>query len=296
MKISPVKKKPTRQRSPNKMDAKPKTASGKTTKQAAKKPQTKSSGFTKPRSLPRKRTAGDSSKPKKAPKLIRRQTIVKKSAPQIPMITIDELTDIPAETDRAFTNLTETRKQWEVRYKSLQTLRSITEYKGKFPKEYLDRLKSCLDIQIKDLRSAIVKEACSLLIVVSKVSKKEFSRHLGFYVELLFTRMPISTKAIREPAAEALEALILSCRNINCMKQLLEALKSPHVEVRLKSIKHVGDVIDITLQDSQSSGSSSASGTSAEGSSDVLESKEPEKKNQVTLEKSIPTRRELKLV
>ena len=83
--------------------------------------------------------------------------------------------------ERTLEVLSTTKKiDWEDREGLLIELQSLIKAQGdagtELPRDVINKLRQPLDLQIKDLRSSIVREACRLIVVCSESIGLAFSR------------------------------------------------------------------------------------------------------------------------
>eukprot|EP01083_Nonionella_stella_P077007 210063_1 len=183
-----------------------------------------------------------------APAKRRRVTLAEKNLSQPAELTLGELDDFNKELNNAKLILRNLDAPWKDRHRSLNALELIVRETGRLSPELLINFKDGLQVQISELRSFVVKCACQTLTTIAEVLKGDFAPVLGFYIEVLFTRLYIAVKVIREACEECVNAIVIHTRSVRCCKELVAACKDSHPEVRRMSLHLLVYCIQMTLK------------------------------------------------
>ncbi|MES1915636.1 MAG: hypothetical protein MHM6MM_007555 [Cercozoa sp. M6MM] len=136
---------------------------------------------------------------------------------------------------------------WKPRHDLLRFLQqhcglaSLTELQ-----EAAEALRDGLCVQLRDLRSAVVRQACATLVALSKKLGSKLDKVSAKVAQALLDRVFSSTKAIAIAAADTLRTLVLVSRSTRVLRLLLRATRDSHAEVRAYAIQLLADVLNAT--------------------------------------------------
>lgn len=101
--------------------------------------------------------------------------------------------------------------------------------------------------QLTDLRSAIVKTTCEMLICFSKCcdksDKSRFGQCLSFFIPIHLQGLYVTIQCIRDAHNECLSQCIENTQSFKCITPLLKGLQNKHEEVRVKVINLLSSLI-----------------------------------------------------
>lgn len=101
---------------------------------------------------------------------------------------------------------------------------------------FLDTYKNItanLLIQLKDLRSAIVKESINIITIASSKFRTSFDNIVSKFIDILFTLVASNTNAIAKSACEGLKSIIENVYSPKILSKILENSKQKTQQVRV---------------------------------------------------------------
>lgn len=101
-------------------------------------------------------------------------------------------------------------------------------------KDELAGFQRCMGMQLSDLRSSILREACRLLLALAEGAPREFEDQLMFYLPLLWKSLYVTIKIISTTADETCGELVERVATAKSIPLLLSGLQDTHAVVREK--------------------------------------------------------------
>jgi len=99
--------------------------------------------------------------------------------------------------------------------------------------------------QLTDLRSAIVKTTCEMLIGFSKYcDRNRFGQCLGFFIPVHLQGLYVTISCIREAHSQCLIECIDNTRSLKCINPLLKGMTNKHSEVRVTVLHLLSRLIE----------------------------------------------------
>lgn len=164
-----------------------------------------------------------------------------------------EYKKLSAELKQARSVVRDIKACWTLRSKALNRIEELARTNGvngmaawsEWSKE-LELLKPCLQEQLLDLRSSIVREACRCLIAMSDAAPTLFEDQLAFYLPILWKGLYVTIKVISSNCDDTCKALL---NNVSSVKIVSVVSCNPPanvcaqcVSVMLLTIATVGTV------------------------------------------------------
>ena len=144
--------------------------------------------------------------------------------------------------------LLDVKNEWSVRMKAMSGIELLSRESGigrwsEWGKE-LEALRPLLCDQLTDLRSAVVREACRVLVALATASRAQFEREVDVYYPLLFKGLFVTIRVIRESCDECLQALTQRTASVRCLPALLLGCADPHAVVREKCGSYINTLLE----------------------------------------------------
>ena len=143
--------------------------------------------------------------------------------------------------------LLDVKNEWSVRMKAMSGIELLSRETGigrwsEWSRE-LEALRPLLCDQLTDLRSAVVREACRLLVALASAGRGQFEREVDVYYPLLFKGLFVTIRVIRDSCDECLQALTQRTASVRCLPALLLGCCDPHAVVRDKCASYINTLI-----------------------------------------------------
>ena len=144
----------------------------------------------------------------------------------------------------------DTATEWNIRQKQLVRLQSLLAGGAATMPSFLGDagmvlLQDGIALQMNDLRSALSREACTILCFAARLLTTEFSRFADIFIPQLAQRTFITVKIIRDTSHEANMVMFRNCRPHNALRAVMkELLSSKNNSLR----DHCAEYLLIVLQ------------------------------------------------
>lgn len=112
----------------------------------------------------------------------------------------------------------------------------------------LEKLKPMFVIQMKDLRSAIIKRVCDLVIMLASIMKDGFGDVFAACITALFHNLYVTIKAISQSCHECIIACLKHTNNIKLLQPFLGGLTDDHAVVREKSACYLQILLEKAIE------------------------------------------------
>ncbi|KAJ9519960.1 hypothetical protein QJQ45_014686 [Haematococcus lacustris] len=195
---------------------------------------------------------GLASQPSASKKAGARDLSVAASSPQEPAeptpiyVTSDK--ELAAELDAMVTPLNGTVVDWQQRISHMQRLEGLAL--GCVPgmleplNECLKGLRDSMSKQLEDRRSAVEKQACMTLGLLSAVLGLRFQEHLVYYLPVLFKILPITVQVMAEAADTCVKTLLANCQSHRAIPVLAQtAIKDKNARIRHGCASYLADLL-----------------------------------------------------
>ncbi|GFH08045.1 uncharacterized protein HaLaN_02944, partial [Haematococcus lacustris] len=192
------------------------------------------------------------SQPSASKKAGARDLSVAASSPQEPAeptpiyVTSDK--ELAAELDAMVTPLNGTVVDWQQRISHMQRLEGLAL--GCVPgmleplNECLKGLRDSMSKQLEDRRSAVEKQACMTLGLLSAVLGIRFQEHLVYYLPVLFKILPITVQVMAEAADTCVKTLLANCQSHRAIPVLAQtAIKDKNARIRHGCASYLADLL-----------------------------------------------------
>eukprot|EP00484_Ammonia_sp_Unknown_P003201 CAMPEP_0197073014 /NCGR_PEP_ID=MMETSP1384-20130603/210386_1 /TAXON_ID=29189 /ORGANISM="Ammonia sp." /LENGTH=527 /DNA_ID=CAMNT_0042511839 /DNA_START=226 /DNA_END=1809 /DNA_ORIENTATION=+ len=128
-------------------------------------------------------------------------------------------------------------EEWQLRNFLMQMVCGLVEENKSLEYSVVYDSKQIIKKQLTDLRSAIVKTACEMLIAFSKYcDSNKFGQCLAFFIPIHLQGLYVTIAVIRDAHNQCLTQCISNAKSFKCMSALLKGLNNKHCEVRVKVI------------------------------------------------------------
>lgn len=117
---------------------------------------------------------------------------------------------------------------WTLRSKSMNRLEELCRERGTNGftswttwSDELKHFQRPMSVQLGDLRSSILREACRLLIAIADANRSEFEEQLAFYLPILWKSLYVTIKIISTTADETIMELVTrvaTCKSITLVR------------------------------------------------------------------------------
>ena len=131
---------------------------------------------------------------------------------------------------------------WTLRLKSLQQIQEFLQKEDVTLLVFQETYKNIftlLSTELKDIRSAIVKEAIKILTLASKKFRTSFDTLIIQFIDTLFSLVSSPTNAISKSASESLKQILENIYSPKLLIKILENSKQKHPSTRLISAELV---------------------------------------------------------
>lgn len=139
--------------------------------------------------------------------------------------------------------ISSTNDEWEVRTKALKSLEQMVREQGvaHMPgwDEEMEKFKRGIAVQLADLRSQVVKQACSLLVVLAEAMSDDFEDHLAYFLPTLFNGLFVTIKILSESCNQCITALLLRTHSPKSISPLLAGGFGIHAIVRRRCSEYL---------------------------------------------------------
>jgi hypothetical protein len=145
---------------------------------------------------------------------------------QSPHSLIDTLSD---------QSISKTETEWTLRLKALQSIQDFISQETTTLALFLDTYKNLtlhLTVQLKDLRSAIVKEAIKVLTIAACKFRSNFDTVICRLLDTIFNLVSSTTNAISKSANEAIKAFMENIYSAKVLAKVLENVKQKNVAIK----------------------------------------------------------------
>jgi len=147
--------------------------------------------------------------------------------------------ELQRELDGIQRTLADQKGDWKQRMKALQQLQGIvlassesTSFSGRDFAQHAVRIREPLVAQVQDLRSAIVREACSVLFLLAQVLGSDFEPFALAALPLLFKATFVAIAVIAESSFLCICAIVRECRTQRVLGALVEQHNSRNGTLR----------------------------------------------------------------
>ncbi|GFH07829.1 uncharacterized protein HaLaN_02689 [Haematococcus lacustris] len=171
---------------------------------------------------------------------------VSRTKPTPIYVTSDK--ELAAELDAMVTPLNGTVVDWQQRISHMQRLEGLAL--GCVPgmleplNECLKGLRDSMSKQLEDRRSAVEKQACMTLGLLSAVLGLRFQEHLVYYLPVLFKILPITVQVMAEAADTCVKTLLANCQSHRAIPVLAQtAIKDKNARIRHGCASYLADLL-----------------------------------------------------
>ena len=159
--------------------------------------------------------------------------------------------DFLTSLDEILESTRDNNSDWKRREKALKKIGSISlgnfGNTQQFIKFFNQKLYLNLIIQILDLRSSLVKDACRIAILCSKV----FGNHIESSIEkiisgtCLYKLVASANKLISETGAQSIKFIIKNLESVKLIQKILDQMKNKSPSTRIKATQHLNEILKI---------------------------------------------------
>ena len=134
--------------------------------------------------------------------------------------------------------------EWQLRNFLMQMICGLCEENKYMDHSIVWESRHIIKKQLTDLRSAIVKTACEMLMIFSKYCDKiKFGQCLSFFIPTHLQGLYVTIACIRDAHDQCLSECINNTQSFKCINPLLKGLQNKHSEVRVKVINLLSSLI-----------------------------------------------------
>lgn len=171
-------------------------------------------------------------------------------APQGPPLSPTKEKTLLSELRKACVVLRDIEPAWSLRVKAINRIEALVHEDGiargsGFWAEF-DSVIKCLAVQLEDLRSSIVREACRALVALADAigQTEQFADLLVVMLPVLFRRLYVTIKCISEGADECVKAMLARAISPHSMRRCVArivavGLSDSHAIVRRRCVEYV---------------------------------------------------------
>lgn len=133
---------------------------------------------------------------------------------------------------------------WKLRVRAMNQLEHLIRNEHlaalkNWEAEFDTGLKRALGVQLSDLRSGVVKEACKLLVATCTEMGDRFDNYLEYFLRLLFKGLYVTIKVISGACHDCLRALLQRCHTHKGLAGLLGGATDAHALVRRRCSEYL---------------------------------------------------------
>ena len=154
----------------------------------------------------------------------------------------NELND---EVDLIVNNLSDIIKDWKLRDSNIKIVGGILSgnwgNNPKFAKLFNSKLTPCLSIQMLDLRTTIMREACNIISFAAKTLGDQFELSSLFLTSssVLFKLIASANRVICEGGSQCLEAIVNYVNSSKLIAKIIEQSSNKNPIVRLRAAQNI---------------------------------------------------------
>ncbi|GAB5372923.1 hypothetical protein AAMO2058_001705900 [Amorphochlora amoebiformis] len=143
--------------------------------------------------------------------------------------------------------------EWQPRLKALKDVRRLVgdgllELKS-WP-EYVEPVfKKVFAIQLEDLRTAIIRECCGIIMEVCDILREDAVDIVRFFLPHLFKLLYVSIKVVSISAHACLHHMVSCIPSLDLLEELIIGTKDSHASVRRRSIEYLQVLIIARCED-----------------------------------------------
>ncbi|KAL6048157.1 hypothetical protein QOT17_021233 [Balamuthia mandrillaris] len=156
--------------------------------------------------------------------------------------------DVDRELEEIVSLLENKDEEWDERNKAMQRLVAVTEASlGQWQPRLvasLDKLKTPFVVQLQDLRSLVVKEACATLSTLAELLKDSMDSLAEYLFPSLFKLTVVKTMVMSQAGHEALLAFVQHISPNVTLAAILENSRDKNVSIRKRCMEYVAQLLD----------------------------------------------------
>ena len=166
---------------------------------------------------------------------------------------ISSETDLEREFDSISSQLTDTSKlyseiDWNLRIKALKRMQALisSDYIAfeNFPALFL-KFTAPLSVQLQDLRSAVVKEACSTIVLAASVLGDSFELSAERLSDVLYRLINSGNKILAESGSDCYIEIIKSIVTWRLIPKTLEQFSCKNANIRMKACTFLQTMLEL---------------------------------------------------
>lgn len=136
-------------------------------------------------------------------------------------------------------------EEWQLRNFLMQMITGLCAESESVEYSVIYDSRHIIKKQLTDLRSAIVKTTCEMLITFSKYcDRNRFGQCLGFFIPMHLQGLYVTIACIREAHSQCLSECIDNTRSFKCINPLLKGMTNKHSEVRVKVLQLLSRLVE----------------------------------------------------
>lgn len=154
----------------------------------------------------------------------------------ISLVTCATERELQREFDNIQKILSDQKQDWNHRMATLKRMQGVVLGCAKM-EHFLPlalRLREALLTQVQDLRSAIAREACSVLFVLVNALGSDFEPFALAALPVLFKMTFVTIHVVAESGYQCIRAIVRECRTMRVVGTLLEQLSNRNATLRLR--------------------------------------------------------------
>ncbi|OMJ84082.1 hypothetical protein SteCoe_14898 [Stentor coeruleus] len=139
-------------------------------------------------------------------------------------------------TSNLIDTLNDQKTEWTLRLKALQQIQDFLLKEDTTLQSFLEAYKNIsthITIQLKDLRSAIVKESIKILTIGSNKFRTTFDNFVCKFLDLLFQLSASTTNAISKSASDGVKTILENIYSAKILTKILENSKQKPVQIKI---------------------------------------------------------------
>ncbi|KAL6068104.1 hypothetical protein QOT17_008352 [Balamuthia mandrillaris] len=156
--------------------------------------------------------------------------------------------DVDRELEEIVSLLENKDEEWDERNKAMQRLVAVTEASlGQWQPRLvasLDKLKTPFVVQLQDLRSLVVKEACATLSTLAELLQDSMDSLAEYLFPSLFKLTVVKTMVMSQAGHEALLAFVQHISPNVTLAAILENSRDKNVSIRKRCMEYVAQLLD----------------------------------------------------
>eukprot|EP00698_Gefionella_okellyi_P015838 TRINITY_DN4492_c0_g1_i1.p1 TRINITY_DN4492_c0_g1~~TRINITY_DN4492_c0_g1_i1.p1 ORF type:complete len:976 (+),score=232.94 TRINITY_DN4492_c0_g1_i1:30-2957(+) len=170
---------------------------------------------------------------------------------EVKIVKVHTEKELAREMESIRSSLQEGASMWETRCSALKQLHGLAlggaaDFANFLP--LVDSLKDLLAVQVSDLRSQVVRDACACISSLSIAFKDDFQLCADCLIPVLFKLNVISVKIMSDSGNACICSLLTNTRVSKCVPKIVEGVTNRAAQLRQRCLEYILLILQVSFQ------------------------------------------------